>query len=302
MNDKLNSDKAIMRAMLFSEVIETVSKTFKSAFSTSTTNWLGMMSSSATKISEAFGTISSAFSKEAGTMVVQVSLAIKDEFESSSTSSTFQSGNLISKVVTEMESILSSSSISTLSPSFNIGKLIVEVSEAITGEIMKSTTSADPGRVIVATMKSLNTDITKNEAGSSSTKVDQAGLFKKVSTVIKGKFSDSSSIAPSTLMLEVTKTVNDELGSTVSRKVETMKLYSNALKAIFSLFKDLSSLTEKEEKEAKTIIRLINAFSNTISNNVDAGEIAVATVSSLVTFNEASSTKTPEIQVGALVH
>merc|ERR1711915_862235 len=96
MNDKLNSDKAIMRAMLFSEVIETVSKTFKSAFSTSTTNWLGMMSSSATKISEAFGTISSAFNKEAGTMVVKVSLAIKDEFESSSTSSTFQSGNLMS--------------------------------------------------------------------------------------------------------------------------------------------------------------------------------------------------------------
>merc|ERR1712105_371892 len=58
----------------------------------------------------------------------------------------------------------------------------------------------------------------------------------------------------------------------------------------------LSSLTEKEEKEAKSIIRVIMVFSNTISSSVDAGSIVVATITALVAFNEGNSFKTPDIK------
>jgi hypothetical protein len=175
--------------------------------------------------------------------------------------------------------------------------LIVDITMGITESIMKSTTTADSGRVMVSSMASLNKDITKSEeSSSSSSKVDQAALFKEVTTVIKEQFESSSTVAPSTIMLEVTKTVNEQLGSSVSKKTETLKLYANTLKAIFSVFKDLSSLTEKDEKEAKSIIRTINVFSNTITSSVDAGGIAVATITALVAFNQGSSFKSPEIQ------
>ena len=300
MDDELGSDKFIERAALYSSSIETISSTFESAFSTSTTNWLSMFSSSSSMVTKAYSSVSSSFRKEAGTMVVVIISAIKDEYDAASTSSSsssYESGSLISTVVTEIETILSSSTILITSSSFNAGMLFVDITKGITESIMKSTTIADSGRVMVSTMTSLNTDITKSEeSSSSSSKVDQAALFKKVTTVIKEQFESSSTVTPSTIMLEVTKTVNEELGSSVSEKTETLKLYANTLKAIFSVFKDLSSLTEKDEKVAKSIIRTINVFSNTITSSVDAGGIAVATISALVTFNQGSAFKSPEIQ------
>merc|ERR1719445_1394856 len=142
-------------------------------------------------------------------------------------------------------------------------------------------------------MESLNMDITNSEeSAASANKVDQVSLFKKVATVIMEQFDKSSTVSPSTLMLEVSKTINKELGSTVASETETIKLYGNNLKAIFSVYKDLTSLTEKEEKEAKSIIRTIMVFSNVISSSVDAGEIVVATITALVAFNEGSTFKT----------
>jgi hypothetical protein len=297
MDEELDSDAVIERAALYSSTIETISTTFESAFSSSTTDWIEMFSSSSSAVSKAYSSVSSTFRKEAGTLVVKIISVIKEEYESSSSSSPYDSGSLISKIVTEIETILSSSTILTDSSSFSAGMLIVDVTKGITESIMKSTTTADSGRVMVASMESLNTDIAKSEESSTSAdKVDQAGLFTKVATVIMEQFDKSSSVSPSTLMLEVSKTVNEELGSTVSEETETIKLYGNNLKAIFSIFKDLSSLTEKEEKEAKSIIRTIMVFSNTISSSVDAGDIVVATVTALVAFSEGSAFKTPGVQ------
>jgi len=289
MDEELDSDEIIERAAFYSSTIETISTTFESAFSTSTTNWLGMFASSASSISKSYSSVASSFRKEAGTMVVKVVSVIQEEYDSASSSSSssfYESGSLISKIVTEIETILSSSTILTDETSFNAGLLIVDITMGITESIMKSTTTADSGRVMVSSMVSLNTDITESEESSSSAdKVDQTALFKKVTTVIMEQFEASSTVAPSTLMVEVTTAVNEQLGSSVSHETETLKFYANTLKAIFSVFKELSSLTEKDEMEAKTIIRVINVFSNTISSSVDAGEIAVATITALVTFN-----------------
>merc|ERR1712106_1038215 len=297
MDEELDSDEIIERATLYSSTIETISTTFESAFSTSTTNWLGMFASSASSISKSYSSVASPFRKEAGTMVVKVVSVIQEEYDSASSSSFYESGSLISKIVTEMETILSSSTILTDESSFNAGLLIVDVTMGITESIMKSTTTADSGRVMVSSMVSLNTDITESEESSSSAdKVDQTALFKKVTTVIMEQFEASSTVAPSTLMVEVTTAVNEQLGSSVSHETETLKFYANTLKAIFSVFKEISSLTEKDEMEAKTIIRVINVFSNTISSSVDAGEIAVATITALVTFNSAGTFKNTDTQ------
>merc|ERR1711892_675492 len=300
MDEELDSDEIIERATLYSSTIETISTTFESAFSTSTTNWLGMFASSASSISKSYSSVASSFRKEAGTMVVKVVSVIQEEYDSASSSSSssfYESGSLISKIVTEIETILSSSTILTDESSFNAGLLIVDVTMGITESIMKSTTTADSGRVMVSSMVSLNTDITESEESSSSMdKVDQTALFKKVTTVIMEQFEASSTVAPSTLMVEVTTAVNEQLGSSVSHETETLKFYANTLKAIFSVFKELSSLTEKDEMEAKTIIRVINVFSNTISSSVDAGEIAVATITALVTFNSAGTFKNTDTQ------
>merc|ERR1711892_69097 len=288
MDEELDSDEIIERATLYSSTIETISTTFESAFSTSTTNWLGMFASSASSISKSYSSVASSFRKEAGTMVVKVVSVIQEEYDS---------GSLISKIVTEIQTILSSSTILTDESSFNAGLLIVDVTMGITESIMKSTTTADSGRVMVSSMVSLNTDITESEESSSSAdKVDQTALFKKVTTVIMEQFEASSTVAPSTLMMEVTTAVNEQLGSSVSHETETLKFYANTLKAIFSVFKELSSLTEKDEMEAKTIIRVINVFSNTISSSVDAGEIAVAVITALVTFNSAGTFKSNDTQ------
>jgi len=295
MDEEFDSDTVIERAALYSSTIETITTIFESAFSSSTTNWFEMFSSSSSTISKSYSSVSSTFRKEAGTMVVKIISAIKDEYESDSSISS--SGSLISKIVTEIETIISASTILTDEESFNAGMLIVEVTKGITESIMKSTTSADSGRVMVSSMESLNIDITMSEESvSSANRVDQVSLFKKVSTVIMEQFEESSTVSPSTLMLEVSKTINKELGSTVASETETIKLYGNNLKAIFSVYKDLSSLTEKEEKEAKSIIRTIMVFSNVISSSVDAGEIVVTTITALVAFNEGSTFKTPEVK------
>merc|ERR1740137_9982 len=259
-----------------------------------------MFSSSASTVSKAYSSVSSSFLiEEAGTMVVKIFSSVQEAYSSSSSSSSsesssssYDSGSLISSVITVIEEIISSSSIET--SSFKSGVLIVDVTMGIIESIMKSTISADSGRVIEKVIKTLNVDIDKSEAGSSH--VDQPALFKKVATVIKDAFEEDSEITPSKLMVKVASTVNEELGSSVSKETETLKLYVNTLKAVYHAFKDLTSLTEQDEKEAKIIIRTLNVFSNIISSSVDAGDIAVATITALVTFNDGNSFKSPEIQ------
>merc|ERR1711892_1032226 len=288
MNEELDSDQVIERAALYSSMTETIMSTFESAFSTSTTNWLSMFTSSSSTVGKAYGAVASTFRKESGTMVVEISSA------SSSTSSS-DSGSLISSIVTAMEMTISSSSVTEEESSFNSGMLIVDVTKGIMESIMKSTTSADSGRVMTSTLESLNTDITESESSSSSSsKVDQAALFKEMVTVIKEKFESDSTVSPSAIMLTVTEAVNEQLGSSVSEETETLKMYVNTLKAVFSVYQELTSLTEKDEKDAKTIIRTLNVFSNTISSSVDAGEIAVATITALVTFSDGATFKTQE--------
>merc|ERR1711892_400469 len=296
MNEELDSDQVIERAALYSSMTETIMSTFESAFSTSTTNWLSMFTSSSSTVGKAYGAVASTFRKEAGTMVVEIFSAIKDGYvmsSSSSSTSSSDSGSLISSIVTAMEMIISSSSVTEEESSFNSGMLIVDVTKGIMESIMKSTTSADSGRVMTSTLESLNTDITESESSSSSSsKVDQAALFKEMVTVIKEKFESDSTVSPSAIMLTVTEAVNEQLGSSVSEETETLKMYVNTLKSVFSVYQELTSLTEKDEKDAKTIIRTLNVFSNTISSSVDAGEIAVATITALVAFSDGATFKT----------
>jgi len=110
---------------------------------------------------------------------------------------------------------------------------MVEVSKGITSSIKKSTTTSQSGIVMTKTMITLNEDISSaEESGSTSSSVDQTALFTEVTSVIKTKFDAATSsqpVTPGDIMFVVIKAVNDKLGESVSKMVETAELYVNVL-------------------------------------------------------------------------
>jgi len=85
----------------------------------------------------------------------------------------------------------------------------------------------------------------------------------------------------------VIKAVNDKLGESVSKMVETAELYVNVLNAAYSEFKDLKSTTEKSNKEAKSIFLTTSSISDELSkisfssSTTDIGTLMVAVVTKI---------------------
>merc|ERR1719192_1608924 len=88
-------------------------------------------------------------------------------------------------------------------------------------------------------------------------------------------------------MFVVIKAVNEKLGESVSKMVETAELYVNVLNAVYSEFKDLKSTTEKSNKEAKSIFLTISSISDelskisSLSSTTDIGTLMVAVVTKI---------------------